>query len=104
MTTGASPSRSKRIIILRLSNLTAARGPQREADLLHLPDQHVDRSRANHPRQHASHAAAVPELAAVFLRRHGLEKVAAHELLGDGRSALREDGGIVSRVPASHPR
>ena len=46
----------------------------------------------------------MPELIAVLLGGHGFEKTAAHELLGDGRSALREDVGGIGRVPASHLR
>ena len=44
----------------------------------------------------------MPELSAVFLSRHGFEKIAAHELLGDGGAALRENGGAVGRVSFSH--
>jgi len=39
---------------------------------------------------------------AVLLRRHGLEEITAHQLLGDGRASLREDRGTVGRVSTSH--
>ena len=78
--------------------------PQREADLLRLPNQHVDRSGADHTRQHARQASAVAELVAVLLSHHGLEKISANELLGDRRSALRKDCGVIRDVPLSHSR
>ena len=65
--------------------------PQRESNLLPFPSEHVDASRANHGRQHARHESGVPELIAVFLRRLILKKTTPHELLGDRRSALREN-------------
>ena len=46
----------------------------------------------------------MPELIAVFLSGHVFEEIAAHELLGDGRSALGEDGGAIGRIPLSHLR
>jgi hypothetical protein len=43
----------------------------------------------------------VAELVAVFQRRHTAEEGAAHELLGDRRSALRKERGAAYLVVAS---
>ena len=78
--------------------------PQRQSNLLQLPNQHVDASRADHVRQRAGQEHAVPELVAVFFSRHVLEnrqvfeKMTPHELLGDRRSAMREDRRTIHLV------
>ena len=44
----------------------------------------------------------MPELIAVLSSRHGLEKIAARQLLGDGRSALWEDSRAIGLVSPPH--
>ncbi len=49
------------------------------------------------------HEPGVAKLVAVLLRRHAAEKSAAHELLGNRRSALREERDAVHLVVTAAP-
>lgn len=83
--------------------------PEREPDFFALAQQHVDVARAGDPRQQPRDAPLAAKLIAVFAGSLLLQKHAAHELLRDRRSPLREDrasGGIVaprSRREPAHP-
>jgi hypothetical protein len=83
--------------------------PERESNLLQLPNDHVGASPANQPRNHAGQKYALPELVAVFASRQVLkdrevlEKITPHELLSDCRSALREVRWTIPLVSPAQP-
>ena len=54
-------------------------------------------------RQHRGHEPGGAKLVAVLLRRDAAEKIAAHELLGNRRPALREERGAVDLVVTAAP-
>ncbi len=73
--------------------------PERQPQFLALPDSHIDVPRADQRGQHTRQGAVGAKLVAVLDGGLLPEKDAAHQLLGDGRSALGKD-----RRPAPEAR